>query len=140
MKKGFTLMELLFVVIIIGVLVSLGLPQFFRAAERARTAEGVRLLGSLRNAQFRYAAENGTTTGNLNDLDVEFAGLKYFNTPTVISGVNPRDPNQQNSNIASIQRNTYQNSGFGSYTLYIQVDGDITCSGGTTNTCRKLGF
>ncbi|HIE36167.1 MAG TPA: prepilin-type N-terminal cleavage/methylation domain-containing protein, partial [Candidatus Omnitrophica bacterium] len=31
MRKGFTLMELLFVVIIIGVLVSLGLPQFFRA-------------------------------------------------------------------------------------------------------------
>jgi prepilin-type N-terminal cleavage/methylation domain-containing protein len=140
MKKGFTLMELLFVVIIIGLLAALGLPQFFRATERARTAEGVRLLGSLRGAQFRYAAENGATTNDLNKLDVEYTGLKYFNTPTVVSGVNPRDSAQQDSVIASITRNDNQNAGFGNYTLYIQVDGDITCSGGARDTCSKLGY
>jgi hypothetical protein len=98
------------------------------------------LLGSLRNAQFRYAAENGTTAGNLNNLDVEYTTLKYFSTPTVVSGVNPRDSAQQNKVIASITRNNNQNAGFGNYTLSIEVDGDITCSGGAAGVCSKLGY
>ena len=41
MKRAFTLIELLIVVIIVGVLMSIALPKYQRAVERARALEGV---------------------------------------------------------------------------------------------------
>ena len=55
------------VVIIIAILAAIGLPQFFKIAERGRSSDGVSLLGSLRNAQIRYAAEHGKTTNSLDN-------------------------------------------------------------------------
>lgn len=49
MKKGFTLVELLIVMVIIGTLITLALPKYQTALERGRALEGIR------NAQ--YAAE-----------------------------------------------------------------------------------
>lgn len=48
-KKGFTLVELLIVMVIIGTLVTIALPKYQTALERGRALEGIR------NAQ--YAAE-----------------------------------------------------------------------------------
>ena len=49
MKKGFTLVELLIVMVIVGTLVTIALPKYQSALERGRALEGIR------NAQ--YAAE-----------------------------------------------------------------------------------
>jgi len=82
-KKGFTLMELIIVVIIIGILAMIGLPQFFNVAERGRSAEAANLLGAIRSAQLRYYAEFSVvdTSGNCSKLDVEIGTTKYFNAP-----------------------------------------------------------
>lgn len=48
MKKGFTLLELIVVIIIIGVLATLGFGQYTRMIERARGAEARQVAGSLR--------------------------------------------------------------------------------------------
>ena len=83
MKKGFTLLELLTVVIIIAILATIAVPQFFKAAERARAAEGVNILGVLRSAQLRYYAEHGNFATRLNDLDVDIPTAKYFNAGSI---------------------------------------------------------
>jgi prepilin-type N-terminal cleavage/methylation domain-containing protein len=49
LKKGFTLLELLIVIIVIGLLSALGLTQYSVVVERSRGAEARQILGQLRS-------------------------------------------------------------------------------------------
>ncbi len=49
MKKGFTLIELMIVIIIIGVLATIGIVQYQAAVEKSRGAEARSVIGYLRS-------------------------------------------------------------------------------------------
>jgi prepilin-type N-terminal cleavage/methylation domain-containing protein len=70
MKKGFTLIELIIVIIIIGILASLGFTQYGKTIEKGRTAEAKAVLGALRTAETTYNQQNSTYTTSLDSLDV----------------------------------------------------------------------
>ncbi|MFC1667273.1 prepilin-type N-terminal cleavage/methylation domain-containing protein [Candidatus Omnitrophota bacterium] len=59
LKKGFTLLEVLIVVIIIGVLAAIALPQYVNTIEKARSAEATGHIGALRSSMDRYWYEQG---------------------------------------------------------------------------------
>lgn len=63
MKKGFTLLELIVVIIIVGVLATLGFTQYGRMVDRARGAEARMILGDIRKFAAAYRLENGTVSG-----------------------------------------------------------------------------
>jgi prepilin-type N-terminal cleavage/methylation domain-containing protein len=71
---GFTLLELIIVIIILGVLAILGFTQYGRMVERSRGAEAKSILGDLRKLAYAFYLENGysltgppvITPGNLN--------------------------------------------------------------------------
>jgi len=71
-RHGFTLLELLMVVIIIAILASIALPTYIRATEKARAAEAFQILGAIRSAEGRYKAQSqvGVYTAAAADLDV----------------------------------------------------------------------
>jgi len=59
MRKGFTLLEILVVLIIIGILTSLALPQYNRVVARSQAAEALTILKYICDAENVYYASNG---------------------------------------------------------------------------------
>jgi type IV pilus assembly protein PilE len=60
MRKGFTLIELIVVVIIIAILASFAVPQYITSIERAKKAKAENALGIIAQAEKMYRAENDT--------------------------------------------------------------------------------
>ena len=89
-QGGFTLVELMIVVIIVGILAAVAIPMYQGATERAKASEAVAALGTIRGALRVYYAEHGTyvnanftdgavvTNGNVLDVSVNDLLGRYF--------------------------------------------------------------
>src|SRR3990167_6504303 len=58
-NKGFTLLEIIIVVIIVGVLASLALPRVFSNVEFSRSTEAMAAVGAIRSAMERCLLRSG---------------------------------------------------------------------------------
>ena len=67
-KKGFTLIELIIVITLIGILVGLGLPQFKNATKRTREAALKENLFTLRKLINQYLVDKGNYPESLQTL------------------------------------------------------------------------
>ena len=70
MQKGFALIELLVVVLIIGILSAIALPQYRIAVEKAKATEAILNLKTIALAEQRYYLANGSFTTALDELDI----------------------------------------------------------------------
>ena len=89
-EHGFTLVELMIVVIIVGILAAVAIPMYRGATERAKASEAESALGAVRSAMRVYYAEHGTyasgsftdgalvTNGSVLDLAVDDLDGRYF--------------------------------------------------------------
>lgn len=79
-QTGFTLAELMAVVVIIGIMAGIGLGSYKKAMERSRFAEGLSLAHNIMEARERYYLENvdksdaDRKTSDYGKLDIELTG------------------------------------------------------------------
>ena len=132
MRKGFTLLELLMIVAIIGIFIAIGVPQYFRVVEKGRMAEALDILDTIRKSQISYYDDYKKYATDISVLDIELDSLKYFQ---ITEGADdPKNP----SYFAKATRNNTANSYNANYILTIKEDGNITCFDG--EACANIGY
>ena len=141
-RKGFTLVELAVVIVIIGVLAAFGVPRFLKSVEKAKAAEAFSYLSAVRDAQERYQAQQGTYAANITDLDIQFSTPKYF----TVGSVSPGSTGKLEDSWTCTLSRTGPASGYGNYTVIFTEQGfdtanstiatmpDINPMGGATST------
>jgi prepilin-type N-terminal cleavage/methylation domain-containing protein len=121
-KKAFTLLEILIVIIIIGILAAFAIPKYIKAARKAVASEAVTNIGALRGAEIRYYQEYGVLTTNFDALDVEnpdtVTGSKFDYS---ISGNTPDDM------VITANGNAARSNGI--TVTYNAATGEITTNG-----------
>jgi type IV pilus assembly protein PilA len=74
---GFTLVELLVSIVIVGLLSAIALPGFLNQAAKTRGSEAKSILGAINRSQQAYRLQNGIFAGQITDLDTRASGKFY---------------------------------------------------------------
>ncbi len=154
--KGFTLVELLVVVIIVSILAALAMPQYRRSIDRSKVAEAMEMMPALFEARERWMIENQCDwqNGNVSDcldssaeltlgkLDIEAKGevlsgfmLTTNNFTYYLYGTTPAGGNQPC--VSAVPR-WGASRGLTSTTLYFRGD-RFSCQGNAA-ACDTLSI
>jgi prepilin-type N-terminal cleavage/methylation domain-containing protein len=118
-RRGFSLVELSVVVIIIGVLAAFGVPRLLRAVEKTKASEAFNYLASVHEAQERDVLRNGQYSASISDLDFRQAPPAYFSLQPIVAG----DTGSMQDSWSMTLRRVGASAGYGAYEVTFTQDG-----------------
>lgn len=142
-SKGYTLMELMVSIVILGGMIAFAVPAFDIQQKKVKNQEATRALLALYDAQMDYARDHFGTfavAGQEGEMSVDIPVSDYF-YPPVLSGAD-----EDLSCYGESGTNVYLakvDSRKDDYSLYITSDGRVVCQpcGDPTNVlCQKMGY
>ena len=89
-QQGFTLIELMIVVAIIGILAAIAIPAYQDYTIRAQVSEGLNLAGGAKAAVSEYTMDRGSFPSDNNEAGISLAATingKYVESVTVEDGL-----------------------------------------------------
>ena len=153
LEKGFTLVELMIVIVIVAVLSSVALPNFLKQTDKAKATEAKTSLASiLKQAQASFI-ENGQTPSTTSGLaatantiqnlyGVPEDGVQKFNYTATVSGSAPNfiyivkaDGNTNDANLSGREINGCINMANGVIKIATNLDDTTWPDGTALTTC-----
>jgi prepilin-type N-terminal cleavage/methylation domain-containing protein len=154
--KGFTLIEMLTVVLIVGILAAIAWPQYQNAVEKARATQALIMLKAIAESNKRHYLATGKCTRDMRELDINIpngtvvgiAGEGYAGYVHITDGRFSYESSPctdyQSGSFAQIfyEKNTTSNCS--KYCLEYRNNNDIICisTKGTpkyNRVCQSLG-
>ena len=128
-KSGFTLLEIIIVVIIVGVLASLALPRFFAMVEFSRAQEALSALATVRGSLERYYVSKGNDYTNATTANID-VGDPLNGQPNAHFGIAVTAAGPAGYTIVA-QRNVVDGGNANSNVTIVQGGGVVVRSGAT---------
>ena len=106
-RKGFTLIELMVVVFIVGILAAVAIPIMRGRIDAAKWSEGRAAMGSIRTAARAFCAEHGPTYTYDSSIDLKALGFSLLSAGDATSDLNGKYFSEDCYTVAFTAYDTY---------------------------------